>query len=144
MRIVIDTNTWVSGLLWRGLPWQLLCLVEEGKVEICTATTMFSELAEVLSYSKLQPRLAELGLTPSELVIYAINLATAFDVPEGEPIVLVDPDDDIFLWCAVVSGAVYVVSGDHHLLDLGGYAGIPILTLRQFFEKEFPEEVTQP
>jgi predicted nucleic acid-binding protein len=35
VRIVIDTNVWVSGLLWRGMPWKLLCLAEEGEVELC-------------------------------------------------------------------------------------------------------------
>jgi len=28
MRIVIDTNIWISGLLWRGMPWRLLRLAE--------------------------------------------------------------------------------------------------------------------
>jgi predicted nucleic acid-binding protein len=37
MHIVIDTNIWVSGLLWRGLPWRLLRLAETGVVEICMA-----------------------------------------------------------------------------------------------------------
>ena len=35
MRVVLDTNLWVSGLLWRGLPWQLLQLAEQGLVEPC-------------------------------------------------------------------------------------------------------------
>ena len=49
MRIAIDTNIWVSGLLWRGMPWKLLCLVEAGEVELCMAPSMFVELAEVLA-----------------------------------------------------------------------------------------------
>jgi len=55
--------------------------------------------------------------------------------------VVADPDDDVFLRCAVVAGAACVVSGDRHLLDLGGYAGIPILTVRDFFVKEFPDQI---
>ena len=141
MRIVIDTNVWVSGLLWRGMPWKLLCLAEAGEVELCITPSMLVELAEVLSYERLQPRLQQLGLTPEELVAYALSLASVFEVPEGDPIVAADPDDDIFLRCAIVAGAAYVVSGDHHLLDLGGYAGIPILTIRDFFTKEFPDQI---
>ena len=34
MRVVIDTNIWVSGLLWRGAPWRLLRLVEQGEIEL--------------------------------------------------------------------------------------------------------------
>jgi len=118
VRIVIDTNVWVSGLLWRGMPWKLLCLAEAGEVELCIAPSMLVELAEVLSYERLQPRLQQLGLTPEELVAYALNLASIFEVPEGDPIVVADPDDDVFLRCATLAGVACVVSGDRHLLDL--------------------------
>ena len=137
---MIDTNIWVSGLLWRGMPWKLLCLAEAGKVELCMAPAMLDELAKVLSYERLQPRLEQLGLTSAELVAYAMDLASIFEVPEGPPIVVADPDDDVFLRCAVVADATCVVSGDNHLLDLGEYAGIPIITIRDFLAKEFPEQ----
>ena len=142
MRIVIDTNIWVSGLLWRGMPWKLLCLAETGEVELCMAPSMLVELAEVLSYERLQPRLEQLGLTPADLVAYAMDLASIFEVPEGPPIVVADlVDDDVFLRCAVVAGAACVVSGDNHLLGLGEYADIPILTVRDLFAQEFPEQI---
>jgi len=141
VRIVIDTNIWVSGLLWRGMPWKLLYLTEAGTVELCMAPAMLDELAQVLSYERLQPRLEQLGLTPAELAAYAMDLASIFEVSEGSLIVVADPDDDVFLHCAVVADATCVVSGDNHLLDLGEYAGIPILTIRDFLTKGFPEQV---
>ena len=105
------------------------------------APSMLVELAEVLSYERLQPRLEQLGLTSADLVAYAIDLASIFEVPEGPPIVVADPDNDGFLRCAVVAGAACVVSGDSYLLDLGEYADIPILTVRDFFDQEFPEQI---
>jgi hypothetical protein len=141
VRIVIDTNIWISGLLWRGLPWKLLRLAEAGEIELCMTTSMLVELSEVLIYERLQPRLEQLALTSPQLVAYAMHLAYIFEVPEGDPIVSADPDDDVFLWCAAVAGAACVVSGDHHLLDLEEYAGIPILTIRDFFTQEFPEQL---
>lgn len=45
-----------------------------------------------------------------------------------------DPDDDRVLECAVAGEADYMVSGDRHLLKLGSYGGIPILTVRQFMD----------
>lgn len=39
-----------------------------------------------------------------------------------------DPDDDMFIECALVAGASMIVSGDHHLLDLEEYQGIRIVT----------------
>ena len=142
MRIVIDTNVWVSGLLWQGAAWELLRLAEAGRVTVCTTPGILSELADVLSYERLQPRLVQLSLMPAELVGYAMNLASVFEVPLGEPIVLSDPDDDVFLWCGQAADAAYIVSGDHHLLELDMHAGIPIVTVRDFLAKEFPEEPT--
>jgi predicted nucleic acid-binding protein len=73
------------------------------------------------------------------LIAYAIHLASVFDAPEGEPIVTDDPDDDVFLRCAIAAGAAYIVSGDRHLLDIGRYADIPILTVRDFLAQAFPD-----
>ena len=142
MRVVIDTNVWVSGLLWRGMPWRLLGLAEAGQVEICAAATALIELARVLDYEQLQPRIRELGLETADIVAYAANLATIFDVPAGELIVLADPNDDVFLRCAVGAGAAYVISGDQHLLALGEHAGIPVVTVRDFLAREFPAAAT--
>ena len=47
-------------------------------------------------------------------------------------VVAADPDDDKFIECAVTAGATVIVSGDHHLLDLGTYGDIQILTAVEF------------
>jgi putative PIN family toxin of toxin-antitoxin system len=141
VRIVIDTNIWISGLLWRGLSWNLLRLAEADQVELCMAPAMLVELAEVLSYKRLQPRLEQLDLTSSELLAYAANLASFFEVPEGDPVVTADPDDDVFVHCAVAAGADFIVPGDRHLLDLGHHADIPILAIREFISQAFPDHL---
>lgn len=43
-----------------------------------------------------------------------------------------DPDDNRVLECAVAAGSRYIVSGDRDLLNLGSYAGIPILRVSDF------------
>lgn len=138
MRIVIDTNLWISGLLWRGKPKDLLCLAESGELELCMAPEMIEELAQVLTYEKLQPRLRQLGLSPAELLTYAIDLIVVFDLPPIDAVIVkADPDDDVFLRCAVAAGASHIVSGDHHLLDMKTYMDIPILTVQDFISKVF-------
>ena len=47
-------------------------------------------------------------------------------------VVAADPDDDNFIKCAMAAGATVIVSGDHHLLDLGKYGDIQILTADEF------------
>jgi uncharacterized protein len=133
VRIVIDTNTWVSGLLWKGAPWQLLKLAEQGEIEICIAYSMLLELEEVLAYGRLQSRLKLLQQTPNQLAAYALSLSTVFDVSRaGTPIVVTDPDDDIFVLCALEAGAEWLVSGDQHLLELGSYGTVNIVTVTEF------------
>ena len=130
MRIVIDTNIWVSGLLWKGEAWQLLKLAEAGNVELCLAYPMVLELEEVLNYERFQARLQVLNVTPAQLAAYALSLATAIDVSRPHPpIVAVDPDDDIFLVCAVEAQALYVVTNDRHLLALKSYRSIEIVKI---------------
>jgi putative PIN family toxin of toxin-antitoxin system len=48
VRVVIDANVWISGLLWKGLPWHVLRLAEENKVEILATVSMLEELEIVL------------------------------------------------------------------------------------------------
>lgn len=79
MRLVIDTNLWISGLLWRGLPWQLLKLAEAGLVELCMTPPMVSELAEVLAYPKLASRLEQFDVTAEDLRnSYALGYRATF------------------------------------------------------------------
>ncbi|MFZ2359649.1 MAG: putative toxin-antitoxin system toxin component, PIN family [Anaerolineae bacterium] len=136
MRIVIDTNVWVSGLLWKGDAWRLLKQAEEGSIELCIAYPMLLELEEVLNYDRLQPRLAELQQTPARLVAYALSISTAFDVSRRDlPIVAADPDDDIFLTCAIAARAGYIVTADRHLLALKAYEQIEILHVEEFLQR---------
>ena len=138
MRIVIDTNVWVSGLLWQGAPWELLRLAEAGHLTLCAAPAMLAELSDVLSHERLRSRLDQIGVTAAELIGYTMTMVSLFEVPEGDPIVLADPDDDVFLRCALAAEASFVVSGDRHLLELGAYADMPIVTIRDFLTREFP------
>jgi len=138
LRIVIDTNIWISGLLWKGKAWQLLRLAEHGKIRLCIAYPMLLELEEVLSYERFQNRLKVLQQTPEQLASYALSISTAYDVSRsGIPIVYADPDDDIFLLCAVEAKAAYLVTGDRHLLNMKSYCGIEIVTIDDFFIREF-------
>ena len=47
-------------------------------------------------------------------------------------VIAADPDDDIFLALALASNAQYIVSGDGHLLDVGVYQGIAVVTPAAF------------
>ncbi|MEX0974523.1 MAG: PIN domain-containing protein [Bacillota bacterium] len=56
-------------------------------------------------------------------------------VPEDRVTCIIDdPDDDRFLECAIAGVVDCIVSGDEHLLGLGVFRGISIVSPREFIE----------
>lgn len=127
MRVVADTNIIVSGLLWRGNPRRILDAVHAGDIKLFTTAVLLAELEDVLSREKCASRLASANLTPHDLVLGYAALASVIEPAEIEPVILVDPDDDAVLACAIAAHSEIVVSGDSHLLDLKQYQDIRII-----------------
>lgn len=48
--------------------------------------------------------------------------------------IVLDPDDNKFIECAVASQSKIIVSGDKHLLDISGYKGIEVIKPRRFID----------
>jgi putative PIN family toxin of toxin-antitoxin system len=128
MRVVVDTNTVVSGLLWYGAPRHVLDEARSGTIELFTSAVLLAELEDVLHREKFAKRLATVGLSPSDLVVGYAALATVIEPTPISPVILADPDDDDVLACAVAAHAEVVVSGDSHLLNLKNYQHSHILT----------------
>jgi uncharacterized protein len=128
MRVVLDTNTVVSALLWGGLPYRLMQLAQAGEIELVTSPALIAELAEVLERSHLKPRITAQNISPEQLLVQYQSFALSVVPPSVPAVIAADPDDDQVLACAVAGNADLIVSGDRHLHDLGGgYRGIPIL-----------------
>ncbi len=140
LNIVLDTNVWVSALLFGGKPARLVQLARKGQVQICMSRALLSELADVLHYPKFRSRLQRLGTTPEALLINVSRLVSfgqsvaPINVPE-----LRDPDDIIVVEAAIAAQAIAIISGDDDLLVLKSVAGIDILTATQFLAQYFPE-----
>lgn len=134
MRLVVDTNLIVSGLISSGVPRQLLEAARAGAFELCTSETLLAELLSVLCRPKFANRLG--GRAPQDIVEDLRRLAfvaTPISVPR---VVTTDPDDDHVLAAAVAGAADLIASGDRHdLLPLGSYAGMDIVTAREALER---------
>jgi putative PIN family toxin of toxin-antitoxin system len=141
MRVTLDSNVWISALLFGGLPRQILHLANNGKIQICSSKILLEELEEVLNYPKLQKRITRLGTTANELLTIIQQLIQICPVAEIEPVPeLRDQDDLIVLATAVAAQAVVIVSGDNDLLVLGDYAGIQIMSVADFLSRYFSNE----
>ncbi len=131
-RIVPDTNIVVSGLLWRGNPRRVLDAARDGILELYTSPVLLEELEDVLSREKFAARLTAANVTVQDLVSGYSAFATVIEAEPIEPVILVDPDDDAVLACALSADAEVIVSGDSDLLDLKEHKGIRILTATEF------------
>jgi putative PIN family toxin of toxin-antitoxin system len=127
MRIVADTNTALSGLLWGGPPRRLIDLARERSLTLCTSLILLAELAEVIARDKFAHRIQLAGLSAAELVQDYRRLAVIVEPQPLSAPVSRDPDDDHVLACAVAARADLIVTRDLDLLDLKTFQNIHIL-----------------
>lgn len=114
VRIVLDTNILVSGLLYNGKPRRLLDLAVNGKIGLVSSTEMIDELNAVLSREKF-------GLSKEEqaiMVDFVIRLSKITALKSKFKAVKEDPDDDIVINTAYDGDADYIVTGDRAILAL--------------------------
>jgi putative PIN family toxin of toxin-antitoxin system len=130
VRLVLDTNVTISGLLWRGTPHRLLQAIrsQQPQQQIYTSRALLEELTEVITRPTFSAQLQRIGTTAAAVLADYIKIVEIVE-PVEVPRISRDPDDDHVLACALAAKAELIVSGDkQHLLVLGEYQGIPIRT----------------
>lgn len=142
MRVVIDTNVWLSALLWGGQPILIIQLVEKKQIQAISSEDILVELTNTLQKSKLQKRLTQLKLSADNLVIVAKRLMTLVVIEEVIIPELRDPKDQMVLATAIAGNAQIVISGDKDLLVLHPYGDISILLPQDFLSRYFPESTS--
>lgn len=136
MRIVLDTNLLVSGIISTGLPRQLVVAAKAGAFELCTSEMLLDELLDVISRDKFATRLVQAGLAPLTIVEDLRALAVVVSPSMVARVVLADPDDDHVLAAALTGAADLIATGDKRdLLPLGSYQGIAIVTAKEALER---------
>ena len=128
VRVVLDTNVVVSVYLApTGRPARILSLVRLGNLEICLSEEILGEIKRTLLRPKLQ-RIHQ--ATPKEIDRFLQAFAEVIVLVQGTmevDEVKDDPEDNKIPACALEGKADFVVSGDHHLTDIGSFHGIHIV-----------------
>lgn len=135
MRLVLDTNIVASGLLWDGTPARLIDAAQAGAIEIYTSRILLAELTRILKRAKFAKIIAASGVGIEGLVLGYAELALLGEPWPIPPTIIADPDDDHVLACALAADAELIVSGDKHLLGLGVFQNIEIITAAQALER---------
>ena len=131
MKVILDTNVFISGVFYSGAPNQILNAWRDGKIQLVISHDILREylrvgeiFADKFPSIELQPIL--------DLVTIEAELHVVEDLSER---VCSDPDDDKFLACAIASGSKIIVSGDKHLVKVSGFHGIEILKPHEFIKR---------
>lgn len=135
VRVVVDANIYVSALMkTEGLPSQALrTIIEERNFELVLSEAILEELKRILFYKKIRTRIKR---TDQELLSWldALCLIAHLAMPRHSypPLVLEDPDDDVYLIAALETHASFLISGDQHLLKMKKFENIQIVTAAEF------------
>ncbi|MBI3379047.1 MAG: putative toxin-antitoxin system toxin component, PIN family [Nitrospirae bacterium] len=127
MRVVFDTNIFISALIIQGSQAEAAVLkILEGSDTLIISREIINEILSVLS--------AKFSREKEELARVAVNLADLSEMvyPTEKINILRDVPDNRILECALSGDADIIVTGDKEMLKLQEYKGIRIITLKEY------------
>jgi putative PIN family toxin of toxin-antitoxin system len=131
VRVILDTNVFVSGVFFSGPPYRILEAWRGGKLQLVASQEILEEyqrvgetLAEQFPGVNLQP-IIDLVTTNAEVFPNQV-------LPES---ICEDPDDDKFIACALAGRCRVIISGDRHLLKVSGFRGLTVMSPRRFIDE---------
>ena len=129
MKVVLDTNVYISAILFGRNCEEILRLAGLGSFELIISKHIILETKGILVKKFKWPK-----KQVSEAVTYIRNISTEVKPDIKLSVIRNDPADNRILECAVSSKAVCIVTGDRHLLDLKKYEKIRIFTPAEFLK----------
>jgi putative PIN family toxin of toxin-antitoxin system len=129
VKVVLDTNVVLSAVLG-GRTAQVLDLWRARAFDVIVTTDIFHEYLSVLR----RPKFKLSADIVDDIAAYFWRNAVLVTPADRIAVVLNDPRDDMFLEAAVTGEVGYIVSGDEHLLNLGVFRGVPIVTVHDFLD----------
>lgn len=133
-KIVLDTNVWISALLWGGKPAEIIKSAEEKRVSILMSEEIVAEITQVLTYPKLKNVYKAEGLQREDLIEAVLKIAKFVKVTKKLHVVEEHSADDKFIECAQAANADYIVSGDKHLLKVACYKKTQIVSVSELIQ----------
>jgi putative PIN family toxin of toxin-antitoxin system len=130
VKVVLDTNVFISGIFFSGPPFSILKAWRDRRLRIVVSAEILDEYRRV--GERLGKEFSGVDLEPF-LALLAIEADVVF-APSLPECVCEDPDDDKFIACALAGGCKLIVSGDKLLKKVSGYRGIKIVSPRSFLD----------
>lgn len=131
MRIILDTNVFISGIFFSGPPSQILKAWGNQSLQIVLSKQILDEYKRVAT--ELSSKYPQIDIAP---IIEMVTIYGQFTDTKGIDIsICEDPDDNKFIECAIAGKCNIIVTGDAHLLKLISYKDVKIIKSRAFIEK---------
>lgn len=133
MRVVLDANIYVSALISaKGHPARIIEWWLAGKFEVVVSRPILEEILRVTGYECIQNKYPQVRESRLEFVELLRQQAVMIQPSHVIAAISADESDNRIVECAVAGGAVTIVTGDVHLLELGEFSGIAIVTPAAF------------
>lgn len=130
MRVILDTNIFISGIFWRGDSNKIISYWKEGRFILVASLEVLSEIVKVLKDFKIK--------LPEDMIKDWVDLiirnSIIVEPKEKFQVVKDDPKDNIFIEIAVAGDVDYIITNDRHLLKLTKFKSIKIITPKEFLE----------
>lgn len=127
MRVVVDTNVVISGTFFGGKPRRVVEAIVDGIVDASASAAILEEYDDTVE-AVVRKGYGNFDASGFRQFVDSLGLIN----PITKVSVCRDPDDNKFIECAVDSNAIYIVSGDKDLLDLGRFDNVEIVTAAEF------------
>jgi len=136
MKVVLDTNVWLSGIFWNGEASKIIEKAEKKEIEIIISEDILSEIVNVLNReSKFQKNIINLQTNIEDLIRTILSLSTIINAKIKIDIIKTDPKDNIILEAALEGKVKYIVSYDNHILNMLEFRGIKIISPTDFLKE---------
>jgi len=126
-RVVLDTNIYLSGIIFGGNSRHILDLIIKKKIEAITSPAILLEISQKLK-QKFKWSSDKIFLTIKTI----IKTTRIIKPKEKLSVVRVDKSDNKIIEAAVESNSNYIISGDKHLLKIKKYKKIRIVTPTEY------------
>ena len=130
MKIIIDTNVLMSGIFWSGPPAKILQAWQNRQIDFVLSPDILQE------YLRVSDVLAQKypGVDVDDIIEILVKRSKIYDIKSLSTPVSRDPNDDMFIACAIATKVKIIVSGDLDLLQVNGYQSIKIVKPKQFVD----------
>jgi putative PIN family toxin of toxin-antitoxin system len=130
MKVVLDSNIFISSFYWKGNPRTVFERVANGLDELFITDEILEEIVSVMSDKKFDTNADEIKEYIKIIESYSIKLSpttVAEDISR-------DKDDNKILQCGFEGDVDFIITGDNDLLVLKEYRNIKIVKPKDYLE----------